>query len=56
MYLIFTVLTLMGIVFFVLSIVMSATTVGSHYGCKYIDGGLQTKAEFVYRFSPIFQN
>lgn len=46
----------MGILCFVLSLGMSAATVGSHYGCNYVETGILTKKEFVYKFGPIFKN
>lgn len=51
-----TVLTLAGIIFFILSIAMSAGTAGTHYGCSYVEVGLKNKTEFVKRFEPIFNN
>lgn len=55
-YLSCVVLTLMGILCFLVSLLMSAATAGSHYGCHYVEGSLQTRAEFEYRFKPVFNN
>lgn len=37
-------ISIIGILFFIISLVMSAATMGTHYACHYIDIGLQTKA------------
>ncbi len=38
------IISIIGILFFIISLVMSAATMGTHYACHYIDIGLQTKA------------
>lgn len=50
------ILTIAGILCFVLAIATSLLTAGTHYGCQYIEGGITSKSEFVYRFGPIFGN
>ena len=37
------VLTLLGILCFVLSLLLSAATLTTHYGCNYVETGIQTK-------------
>jgi hypothetical protein len=39
-----TFLTLLGILCFALALVFSVTTAGTHYGCHYVEGSLQTRA------------
>jgi hypothetical protein len=35
-----TILSIIGILFFILSLAMSAATAGTHYGCHYIEKGI----------------
>jgi hypothetical protein len=50
------VLTILGILCFILSLVFSASTAGVHYGCTYIQGGFATRKDFTYRFGPVIGN
>lgn len=56
MYFSCSVLTFLAIIAFLLAILTSFTTAATHFACIYADGALETKAEFVYRFNPIFKN
>ncbi len=38
------ILSIAGIICFAISLLMSVTTAGLHYGCQYVEGGLQTKS------------
>lgn len=49
-------LTFMGILLFILSLVASGVTAGTHYGCQYVEVALNNRSEFVYRMNPIFNN
>lgn len=51
-----TFITLLGVVFFLLALVFSLTTAAVYYGCDYVEGALQSKALFEYRFGPVFNN
>lgn len=50
------VLTVLGILTFLLALLFSVSTAGVHYGCHYVEGSFDTQAEFKYRFGPIFNN
>lgn len=46
----------MGILLFILSLVASGVTAGTHYGCQYVEVALHNRSEFMYRMNPIFNN
>lgn len=50
------ILTVIGVLVFILSVVLSLGTGGTHYGCQYVERGLSTNADFKYRFEPIFNH